>query len=895
MNLIFFGDEELFSNLESEISFTPKLITTDEEQCSDWLENNAGDKKVYLFIDYDLGKKQVDKFLLSLRNDFPKLVAVLVYENLKVKELKKHQSGKYAADGYLKKPINKENVEAVLEDFELGEFITKKNLLEEGTQIPPIPSLGSLGSDDDDELESDGSGLMTMKITSEERELSGSHQSEASEFDDEVNSGIQAVFDGTSSDSAQESSGLSLGGSSDGLDLSLDDDEEFEEDELTMASDESSPDLGGLDLEQEEEISQESNLAFEFSGDDEIAEPSLNTDIDLDGLGNEEEEEAPTGDISLGGISLDEDFDGEEPLENDESEVEESGDSTLMIKSDDLLALKEDNDSDDLDIDEDELSLGEEDMGQDNDDLLDDDLTLDAGLDDDMELEKTVVEKYDMADEGGALPELDELEDFDDSLESEIDDELDEDFVEDFSSSQNAMSLDDSLEDGDDELDDDLSMSMDSGIDDSSNEHILPNDEDLEFPTMSEIDANSAADEGALATGELDLDAVDQTLSQIVQTDEITMSELKKENAADDFSIGEDDFALDDTDDQLMDINKINLSDDSSNSDEIVDELDFDGGTDITEFGKKLDEDGPTLQFDSSTEKTSEQINIADESSPEVNITEVNEEETVVLSAVTVESELNSEPEATETISNLTQDASDDGLVFANIDQTSSSEPVHERPLGVSEMMTEGEKNLISGHHENELLRLQTIIRQLREEREELLENIHVMESDKKVLERENLGLRAEVDELKIELGIIRKRHREELEELKYRNRISEEKKLLAQEKSKKLDRELSRLQQRIHIDLNKVRQREKELESKLELAKIDSDSQVKARDQKIIELKRKIDQLEFNMENVAMKEQQSRTEKIRTEERLNRIMKTLRGSIELLEDDIQYDSGSED
>jgi len=87
-------------------------------------------------------------------------------------------------------------------------------------------------------------------------------------------------------------------------------------------------------------------------------------------------------------------------------------------------------------------------------------------------------------------------------------------------------------------------------------------------------------------------------------------------------------------------------------------------------------------------------------------------------------------------------------------------------------------------------------------------------------------------------------------------------------------------------VDFNHIKQREKELESQLELAKMDSESQVKSRDKKILELKRKIDQLEFNMENIVIREQKSRDDKMKLEDRLDRIMKTLRGSIEVIEED---------
>ncbi len=207
--------------------------------------------------------------------------------------------------------------------------------------------------------------------------------------------------------------------------------------------------------------------------------------------------------------------------------------------------------------------------------------------------------------------------------------------------------------------------------------------------------------------------------------------------------------------------------------------------------------------------------------------------------------------------------------------------------------ITPAEDRLPPSFNEGEAVRLQATIRQLREEREELLKEIQDLKKDKKVTEQENLGLKAELDEAKIEISILKKRHSGELDEMKYRLRITDEKKLYAEEKARKLQKEFDRLQSKVRIDFNQIKQREKELESQLELVKMDTESQVQSRDKKILELKRKIDQLEFNMENIVIREQKSRDDKVRLEERLERIMKTLRGSIEVLEDDIEFDNKS--
>lgn len=186
-----------------------------------------------------------------------------------------------------------------------------------------------------------------------------------------------------------------------------------------------------------------------------------------------------------------------------------------------------------------------------------------------------------------------------------------------------------------------------------------------------------------------------------------------------------------------------------------------------------------------------------------------------------------------------------------------------------------------------DLVRLQTTLRHLRTEREKLLKDLNTLKTEKKLLEQDNLGLKAEIDELKIELSIVKKRNGDDVSELRYQLRVSEEKKSLLEEKVKAFQKEFERVNQKVRVDINQVKQREKELEGKLELMTMDSASQIQSRDNKILELKRKIDALEFNMENISIQEQKAKDDKQKTEERLMKIVKTLRGSIKLLEDDV--------
>ena len=190
---------------------------------------------------------------------------------------------------------------------------------------------------------------------------------------------------------------------------------------------------------------------------------------------------------------------------------------------------------------------------------------------------------------------------------------------------------------------------------------------------------------------------------------------------------------------------------------------------------------------------------------------------------------------------------------------------------------------------DEESTRLQATIRQMRDEREELLSQLKTMKSEVKEVEQDNLTLKAALDEAKLEVSILRKRHLVEMEDIKYHLNINDEKRAMAEERARLAEGKREKLEQKVRIDFNQVKQREKELETKLEMLSIDVDSQIHSRDQKILELRRKIDALE----NVSIKEQKSQDDKRKLEDKLNKIMKTLRHSIKNLEDDI--DQATED
>jgi chromosome segregation ATPase len=179
------------------------------------------------------------------------------------------------------------------------------------------------------------------------------------------------------------------------------------------------------------------------------------------------------------------------------------------------------------------------------------------------------------------------------------------------------------------------------------------------------------------------------------------------------------------------------------------------------------------------------------------------------------------------------------------------------------------------------------MIRELREDRDRLLEQVTQISAQFKEQEQTLLTLRATLEEARIENSILKKRQSKEFDEAKYQVEIYEDRMNQAIESAKLAEEKVIKLQQSIRIDFNQVKQREKELESKLELLMMDFDAQVKSRDQKILDLRRKVDSLEFNLESTNLREQKTIDEKKRVEDRLTKIMKTLKHSLHTLEDEV--------
>jgi hypothetical protein len=190
----------------------------------------------------------------------------------------------------------------------------------------------------------------------------------------------------------------------------------------------------------------------------------------------------------------------------------------------------------------------------------------------------------------------------------------------------------------------------------------------------------------------------------------------------------------------------------------------------------------------------------------------------------------------------------------------------------------------VKGHYNHELERLQATLNHLRSDRAELLQKIEALEEEKASQGRNTLGMRAELDEKKIEIQLMKRRLTEEGLDLKYQLELETERRKLAEERAKTFQAELLATQQKVKLEVKKISSRERELEQRLELLKSDAESQIRHRDQKILELKRRIDAMEFDMEAMNAIEQKTVGDKTELEGKLDKAIKTLRTAIGILE-----------
>jgi hypothetical protein len=116
-----------------------------------------------------------------------------------------------------------------------------------------------------------------------------------------------------------------------------------------------------------------------------------------------------------------------------------------------------------------------------------------------------------------------------------------------------------------------------------------------------------------------------------------------------------------------------------------------------------------------------------------------------------------------------------------------------------------------------------------------------------------------------------------ECQELRGQLRTRTDQMKLVEIQAREVSAEIDRLKDRVRGDIRKIRVREKELENRLEITKKDAEALITARETKLIELKRKLDLMEFNMDLIQDQYSKERELSEKLKERLGKLAQVVR------------------
>ncbi|MGK5082497.1 hypothetical protein WDW37_04250 [Bdellovibrionota bacterium FG-1] len=161
---------------------------------------------------------------------------------------------------------------------------------------------------------------------------------------------------------------------------------------------------------------------------------------------------------------------------------------------------------------------------------------------------------------------------------------------------------------------------------------------------------------------------------------------------------------------------------------------------------------------------------------------------------------------------------------------------------------------------------MRSIEQAFREERAKNIELTHISQGQKQKLEQFESEKNHALDGLQGELA-----------ELRFQLKAKTDKARIMDSQVREATDEMEHLKERVRSDIRKIRVREKDLENRLEIAKKDAEALLSARENKIIELKRKLDLLEFNMDLLQDQHAREKENSQKLRERLSKAAQVVR------------------
>jgi len=154
----------------------------------------------------------------------------------------------------------------------------------------------------------------------------------------------------------------------------------------------------------------------------------------------------------------------------------------------------------------------------------------------------------------------------------------------------------------------------------------------------------------------------------------------------------------------------------------------------------------------------------------------------------------------------------------------------------------------------------------IRDERAKNVEFSHVVNEQKQ-----------KIDNFETDQSGLSDSFQSEIAELRFQARAKSDKARVLENQVREITEEMEQLKIRVRMDIRKIRVREKELENRVEVMKKDSEALMSARENKIIELKRKLDLLEFNMDLLQDQYAREKEHSTKLREQLARVAQVVR------------------
>jgi hypothetical protein len=150
---------------------------------------------------------------------------------------------------------------------------------------------------------------------------------------------------------------------------------------------------------------------------------------------------------------------------------------------------------------------------------------------------------------------------------------------------------------------------------------------------------------------------------------------------------------------------------------------------------------------------------------------------------------------------------------------------------------------------EHDVAVLSAQLRAMQDRIDSLAQSIEVEKAQNAELIAEARAQKHKIAELERARGVGNQQLLTELEDVRFQLKMKTDQAKVLEARSQEGQDEIERLKERVRSDIRKIRVHERELENRLEILKRDSEALIGARESKIIELKRKLDLLEFNMD----------------------------------------------